>query len=124
MFRLNFKIALRNLWKNKGFTLINVGGLAIGMVCCLMLLLYVYYEWSFDKQYKNADKVYIAALNLKFNGKLATTMAVPNKLAKAGASELPGIKSAARMSMNNGEKLFSHNLHNFKLSGMNVDPDF
>lgn len=50
MLRLNFKIALRNLWKNKGFTLINVGGLAIGMACCLMLLLYVNYEWSFDKQ--------------------------------------------------------------------------
>jgi len=124
MFRLNLKIALRNLWKNKGFTLINVGGLAIGMACCLMLLLYVNYEWSFDKQYKNADKVYLAALNLKFNGKLATTMAVPNKLAKAGASELPGIKSAARMSMNNGQKLYSRNQHSFKFSGMNVDPDF
>ncbi|WP_426328450.1 ABC transporter permease [Pedobacter sp. R-06] len=124
MFRLNLKIALRNLWKNKGFTLINVGGLAIGMACCLMLLLYVNYEWSFDKQYKNADKVYFAALNLKFNGKLATTMAVPNKLAKAGVSELPGIKSAARISMNNGQKLYSHNRNNFKLIGFNVDPDF
>jgi putative ABC transport system permease protein len=124
MFRLNLKIALRNLWKNKGFTLINVGGLAIGMACCLMLLLYVNYEWSFDKQYKNADKVYFAALNLKFNGKLATTMAVPNKLAKAGVSELPGIKSAARISMNNGQKLYSHNEHNFKLIGFNVDPEF
>ncbi|WP_029275064.1 ABC transporter permease [Pedobacter borealis] len=124
MLRLNFKIALRNLWKNKGFTLINVGGLAIGMACCLMLLLYVNYEWSFDKQYKNADKVYFAALNLKFNGKLATTMAVPNKLAKAGVSELPGIKNAARISMNNGQKLYSHNRNNFKLIGFNVDPDF
>lgn len=124
MLRLNLKIALRNLWKNKGFTLINVGGLAIGMACCLMLLLYVNYEWSFDKQYKNADKVYFAALNLKFNGKLATTMAVPNKLAKAGVSELPGIKSAARISMNNGQKLYSHNRNNFKLIGFNVDPDF
>ena len=124
MFKLNLKIALRNLWKNKGFTLINVGGLAIGMACCLMLLLYVNYEWSFDKHYEKADKVYFAALNLKFNGKLSTTMAVPNKLAKAGVSELPGIKSAARISMNNGEKLFSHNQHHFKLSGMSVDPDF
>ncbi|KQM78586.1 hypothetical protein ASE74_13890 [Pedobacter sp. Leaf216] len=124
MFRLNLKIALRNLWKNKGFTLINVGGLAIGMACCLMLLLYVNYEWSFDKQYKNADKVYFAALNLKFNGKLATTMAVPNKLAKAAALELPGIKSAARISMNNGQKLYSRNQHHYKFVGMNVDPDF
>lgn len=51
-------------------------------------------------------------------------MAVPNKLAKAGVSELPGIKSAARISMNNGQKLYSHNRNNFKLIGFNVDPDF
>ncbi|RZK67743.1 MAG: hypothetical protein EOO92_23970 [Pedobacter sp.] len=40
MFKLNLKIALRNLWKNKGFSLINIGGLAIGLASCLMLLLY------------------------------------------------------------------------------------
>jgi hypothetical protein len=52
MFRLNLKIALRNLLRNKGFTLINIGGLAIGMSCCMVLLLYVNYEWSYDKQYR------------------------------------------------------------------------
>lgn len=124
MFKLNLKIALRNLWKHKGFTLINVGGLAIGMACCLMLLLYVNYEWSFDKHYKNGDKVYFAALNLKFNGKLATTMAVPNKLANAATTELPGIKSAARMSMPGGPKLYSHDQNHFKLEALSVDPDF
>jgi len=124
MFKLNLKIALRNLWKHKGFTLINVGGLAIGMACCLMLLLYVNYEWSFDKQYKNADKVYFAALNLKFNGKLATTMAVPNKLANAVATELPGIKNAARISMPGGSRLYSHDQNHFKLEALSVDPAF
>jgi len=124
MFKLNLKIALRNLWKHKGFTLINVGGLAIGMACCLMLLLYVNYEWSFDKQYKNADKTYFAALNLKFNGKLATTMAVPNKLANAAAIELPGIKNAARISMPGGSKLYSHDQNHFKLEALSVDPGF
>ncbi len=124
MFKLNLKIALRNLWKHKGFTLINVGGLAIGMACCLMLLLYVNYEWSFDKQYTNADKVYFAALNLKFNGKLATTMAVPNKLANAVATELPGIKNAARISMPGGSRLYSHNQNHFKLEALSVDPAF
>lgn len=124
MFKLNLKIALRNLWKHKGFTLINVGGLAIGMACCLMLLLYVNYEWSYDKQYKNADKVYFAALNLKFNGKLATTMAVPNKLANAAAIELPGIKNAARISMPGGSRLYSHDQNHFKLEALSVDPAF
>jgi putative ABC transport system permease protein len=124
MFKLNLKIALRNLWKNRGFTLINVGGLAIGMACCLMLLLYVNYEWSFDKHYKNVDKVYFAALNLKFNGKLATTMAVPNKLANAAVIELPGIKNAARISMPGNSRLYSHDQNHFKLEALSADPSF
>jgi len=124
MFKLNLKIALRNLWKHKGFTLINVGGLAIGMACCLMLLLYVNYEWSYDKQFKNIDKIYITALNLKFNGKLATTMALPNKLSKAAMEELPGFKRSARASNENNVKLYSHGRDNFKLTSLYVDPDF
>ncbi len=124
MFKLNLKIALRSLWKHKGFTLINVGGLAIGMACCLMLLLYVNYEWSFDKQYKNADKVYFAALNLKYNGRLATNMAVPNKLANAAMIELPGIKNAARITMPGNTRLYSHDQHHFKLEALSADPSF
>lgn len=124
MFKLNLKIALRNLWKNKGFTLINIGGLAIGMACCLMLLLYVNYEWSYDKQFKNIDKIYITGLNLKFNGKLATTMALPNKLSKAAMEELPGFKRSARASNENNVKLYSHDQDNFKLTSLYVDPDF
>jgi len=124
MFKLNLKIAWRNLWKNKGFTLINIGGLAIGMACCLMLLLYVNYEWSYDKQFKNIDKIYITGLNLKFNGKLATTMALPNKLSKAAMEELPGFKRSARASNENNVKLYSHGQDNFKLTSLYVDPDF
>ena len=124
MFKLNLKIALRNLWKNKGFTLINIGGLAIGLACCLMLMLYVNYEWSYDKQFKNIDKIYITGLNLKFNGKLATTMALPNKLSKAAMEELPGFKRSARASNENNVKLYSHGRDNFKLTSLFVDPDF
>jgi len=121
MFRLNFKIALRNLWKNKGFTLINVGGLAIGLACCLMLLLYVNYEWSYDKQYKNLKNIYIARLNLKFNGEIATTYAIPYKLAAEVLREVPGVKNAARFSMYHGAKLFSHDENKFKLISAYVD---
>ncbi|HMI04400.1 MAG TPA: ABC transporter permease [Pedobacter sp.] len=122
MFRLNLKIALRNLWKNKGFTLINVGGLAIGLACCLMLLLYVNYEWSYDKQYKNLENIYIAKLKLKVNGEIATTEAVPYKLAGAVLQEIPGVKNAARISI--WYKLLSHNENKFKLKSAYVDKSF
>ncbi|WP_199117540.1 ABC transporter permease [Pedobacter sp. ASV28] len=124
MFKLNLKIALRNLWKNKGFSLINIGGLAIGLACCLMLMLYVNYEWSYDKQYKNLDHIYLAKLNMKFNGNIASTGAVPNKLAAAALEEIPGIKNAARMAHTNGNRLFSRDQNKFKLKAEYVDPSF
>ncbi len=124
MFRLNLKIALRNLWKNKGFSLINIGGLAIGLACCLMLMLYVNYEWSYDKQYKNVDNIYFTRLNLKFNGKIATTLAVPIKLAGAVMQEIPGVQNTARIVDFNNVKLFSRDQNKFKLKSSYVDPSF
>lgn len=124
MFKLNLKIALRNLWKNKGFSLINIGGLAIGLASCLMLLLYVNYEWSYDRQYKNLERIYVANLNLQFNGNLATTMAMPGKLAPAMVEELPSVKNASRISMERGTKLFSRGENKFKLKANIVDPSF
>ena len=49
MFTNYLKTALRNLWKNKGYTAINIAGLAIGMAACIVIMLFVFYEKSFDK---------------------------------------------------------------------------
>ena len=49
MFRNYFKIAWRNLWKNKVYSIINIAGLAIGMAACIVILLFVFYENSFDR---------------------------------------------------------------------------
>ncbi len=51
MFTNYLKTALRNLWKNKGYTAINIAGLAIGMAACIVIMLFVFYEKSFDKQH-------------------------------------------------------------------------
>src|SRR5690348_12982718 len=54
MFRNYFKTALRNLWKNKAYSSINIVGLAIGMAACIVIMLFVSYEKSFDNfQSKN-----------------------------------------------------------------------
>src|SRR5579872_6779464 len=49
MLRNYFKIAWRNLWKNWVYSIINIGGLAIGMAACIVILLFVLYENSFDR---------------------------------------------------------------------------
>ena len=58
MFKNYFKIALRNLQKQKVFALINVFGLSIGIACFTLLLLYAANEFSFDKFHKNAANIY------------------------------------------------------------------
>ncbi|MEJ2905819.1 ABC transporter permease [Pedobacter panaciterrae] len=97
MDKLSLKIAWRNLWKNKGFTLINLGGLAIGLAASLLLLLYVANEWKFNTQYKDAENIYEVKTNfLDATGKVfGTTGVSPNALPLAMRSELAGVKAAA-----------------------------
>jgi len=59
MFRLNLKIALRNLWKNLGITAINVGGLAVALAAFMLLMMYFTYETGFDKNNPNYKNIYI-----------------------------------------------------------------
>jgi len=58
MFSNYLRIALRNLWKHKSFTLINVIGLAVGMAITLLSLLYVTNEVSYDRFHINKDRIY------------------------------------------------------------------
>src|ERR1700750_347989 len=52
MLRNYLKTAWRNLWKNKTYSFINIAGLAIGMAACILILLFVFYERSFDNFHK------------------------------------------------------------------------
>jgi len=58
MFRNNLKIALRNLIRHRAYSFINIAGLAVGMACCLLILLFVYDELSYDRQHQNAERIY------------------------------------------------------------------
>ncbi|WKN44376.1 ABC transporter permease [Tunicatimonas pelagia] len=58
MFQNYFKIGWRNLLKHKGYSLINIGGLAVGMAVCILIVLYVKDELSFDRFHTNAGQIY------------------------------------------------------------------
>ena len=58
MFKNYLKIAYRNIKKHKSYSLINVAGLAIGMACCILILLFVFDELSYDKFHENHDRIY------------------------------------------------------------------
>jgi len=123
MFRLNLKIALRNLWKNKGFSLINIGGLAIGLASCMILLLYIAYEWSYDKQFTDYEKTYVLYNNQKTAKETFSFIAFPGKMKEEIRAKVPGVSKVARMFYPE-LKLLSYNQNNFKNSATFADPDF
>lgn len=68
MFKNYLKIAFRNIWKSKGFSAINIIGLAIGLATCLLILLFVLDELSYDRFNKKADRIYRVDGDIKFGG--------------------------------------------------------
>jgi putative ABC transport system permease protein len=123
MFKLNFKIALRNLWKNKGYTLINVGGLAIGLASCMILLLYVAYEWGYDRQSKNVEDTYVVYNHMPNNTGILSYAWTPGRLAATLKEEIPGVKLASHSTYPSDE-LATYKDNSVKKSAVYADPDF
>ncbi len=100
MIKNYLKTALRNLWKNKSYTALNIIGLAIGLATCLLIMLYTTNELSYDKYNKKADRIYRINNEIKFGGNnfdLAVTGALMGRFA---IKELPQIEQYCRLSRN------------------------
>lgn len=124
MFRLNLKIALRNLWRNKVSSFINVIGLAIGLAACLTLLLYVTYEWNFDKQAKNSADVFTTMTNIPGdNGKISGTFeGSTTAFGPVIKQSLPELRYMARMDYG-GKNLIANGENAFKRQSKFAEPD-
>lgn len=96
MFKNYFKTAWRNLWKNKFFSSINIAGLAIGVATCLLIILYVLDELSYDKFNVNADRIYRINNDVKFGDHHVDLAQVPAPVGPAVARELPQVKQYTR----------------------------
>lgn len=68
MFRNYLKIAWRNIIKQKLFSLINITGLATGLAVCMLIMLYVAHEMSYDHFHKNASRIFIPHVSFQLNG--------------------------------------------------------
>ncbi len=99
MFKSYLKLALRNLWKRKTTTFINVLSLAAGLTCCALVFLFCQHELSFDKGFDNNEDIYRITSTFKGGGK-APTVALP--FAKYLKSEIPEIDQVSRLDATNG----------------------
>lgn len=97
MFRLNPKIALRNLWKNKGYTFINIAGLSIGMASCILIFIFIRYQLSFDQQFVNKDRIYRVVSSWKYIDKEEFQSGVPRPLAAAMRNDFGMLEEVAAL---------------------------
>jgi len=124
MFRNCFAVAIRNLWRNKLVSIINIAGLSIGLACCLLIILYAKDEWSYDRFQQHKDQIYrITAEMVDDQGKDQF------KTGKTGAlhgpsfqQDIPGIRSYTRIA--GGDHILRQGDRTFNQAVRLADPNF
>jgi putative ABC transport system permease protein len=94
MLKNYFKLAWRNLFRNKGFSFTNILGLTIGITCAMLILLWVQNELTYDKFHKNYDNIYQVIANRNFNNQMFTDRSMAMPLASELERSSPQIKHA------------------------------
>ncbi len=100
-----FKIAWRNLIKNKVFSFINITGLAIGLSCFLLIALYVMDEISYDRFYPNASRIYRINSDLRFGGSEMHITQTSDMMGALLKKDYPQIEEYTRLYTSEGSKL-------------------
>lgn len=96
MLKNYLKIALRNLWKRKGFSAINITGLAIGLATCLLITLFVLDELSYDRYNKKADRIYRVDADIKFAGNRFISAVAPDPMGPTLKKDFPQVEQYVR----------------------------
>jgi putative ABC transport system permease protein len=94
MFRNYWKVALRSLLKRKGFTLINMLGLATGMAVCMLIVVFIRQELSYDRFEESGDRVYRLVLERKYPGRSSSYAIIPLSVGEAVSRESPEVEAS------------------------------
>jgi putative ABC transport system permease protein len=93
-----FKITIRKIRRQKGYSFINIFGLAIGMACTILILLWVQYELSFDKHHEKADRIYRVGTQFGPTSDQRGAFTAP-PMAQAMLNEFPEVLHAVRLDL-------------------------
>ena len=126
MIKHYFKIALRNLGRQKILSFINISGLSIGLACFSLFLLYSVNEFSFDRFHKNADNIYrVYRWTEAMNGEQAGgDVYMPSPLGPAMKADLPDVKEYVRLSEGWGESFIKVDGMVRRMNVSYADPSF
>jgi putative ABC transport system permease protein len=123
MLKNYLKIALRNLLRNKGFSAINIVGLAIGMASALLILLWINNELGYDQFHEKKDRIYEAWNRATFSGELRCWNTTPKILARTMEKDFPEVEQAVRVNWGNS-LLFTVGEKRLTIQGNMVDSNF
>jgi putative ABC transport system permease protein len=122
MIKNYFKVAFRYLSKHKGYTLINVSGLAVSVACCILIMLFVRSELSFDRFHTKSDRIYRAWLEEHYEGQVFINTVTPIPLGPVLQANLPEVESTCRVAAL--APLIKYNNNTFTSSVNMVDSTF
>ncbi len=122
MLKNYFRIAWRNLWKNKTFSIINIWGLTIGIVCAALIFLWIEYQYKTNSSFSNVDNIYILKNNQQYGNDVVTFSSTSGPTGPGIQQEIPGFENVSRTLDNGGvfgvgEKFLSY-------SGLYADSNF
>jgi putative ABC transport system permease protein len=105
MFRNYLKVAWRNLWRNKAYSLLNITGLATGLACFLLIALYVLDELNYDRFYPNSDRIYRINADIRFGGSELHMPFSSDMMGQVLKKDYPEVEDYARVYNSQGSKM-------------------
>jgi putative ABC transport system permease protein len=121
MLKNYFKMALRNLRKQRGYSLINIAGLSVGLACFMLVVLFIQYEFRYEKHHDNASRIYRIIVTQNLGDGVFNSTYSPVPLSETLAGELPEVEAFTRIYFSRG--VLSYGENRFTEDGISfVDP--
>ncbi|MCK4663469.1 MAG: ABC transporter permease [Bacteroidales bacterium] len=113
MLKNYFKIAIRNLLRQKAYSIINILGLSIGIACCILIFLYINNELSYDKFHDNVENIYRVSTEGNISKDYINVAKTSPALSAAIVKDFPEVTNAVRIHEMNQATLFSYKDKNY-----------
>jgi hypothetical protein len=123
MIKNYFRIAFRNIQRHKGYSLINIIGLALGMACCILIILWVKDEMATDRYHAKLDSLYLVHTIEHYGSEVSRSDGSIPALAPALKAEYPEVLNASRINNGQGEHLLEYGGKQFKEVIQLADPE-
>jgi ABC-type antimicrobial peptide transport system permease subunit len=124
MFKVNFRLSLRSLRKNKLYSFINVSGLAVGLATAILICLWIQNEVNHDRFHPNMDRLYLMNNRDKNNGGVYVWNNTCRPLGPAIQKDYPEVERVVRVNSSGANFLISHGDKHFSIHGDFVDTGF